>query len=455
MSTVIDRKNHTQFPDNRDLSHIPGDDGYPVIGRLPTMLSEGGVLALAQDQYARFGAVSRCSPGTGVRAVMVLGPDHVQRLLLDKDQEFSVEKGYEYALTTFFGRGVLSYDFEEHKVQRRILQTGFKTPAMRGYVDTMQPVMARGIADWAGDDFEFFSNIKQLLLDVAGEVFFGTPAGSEENKRLVQAFLDILVGQMGIIRKEWPGLKFNKGMKARRTVEASIRALLPGRRGSDKTDMLTHMCNATKEDGSHFTDQEIIEHANFLLFAAHDTTTSALCHLIFFLARHQEWQQKLREECASLGTATPSYDDLDKLVLCEQAFKESLRLHNSVPIMVRRTTKDTEIGGYKVPACTVVTTIPSFSHYMEEYWTDPTTFDPDRFSPERAEHKRHSMAFMAFGGGAHTCIGMHFAIMSARLFLTQFLAKYKFEPAEGASERMNAIPLPRPADGARIKLTEI
>ncbi|MGI9286651.1 MAG: cytochrome P450, partial [Pseudomonadales bacterium] len=369
LNTATDTPDHTQFEDNTDLSHIPGDLGYPLVGRLPAMLKS--MTGLAQDQYERFGPVSRFAATNMRHVVMVLGPDNVQRLVMDKDREFSVQKGYEHSLTTFFGRGLLMYDFDEHRVQRRILQTSFKTAAMRSYIDVMTPIILRDIEQrWQfNDQFVFFPHIKRMLLDVASEVFFGVSSDSNETERLTQAFLDIVDGQMGLFRVELPGFKFHKGMRAKRTLEATISALIPGRRGSDGTDMLTHMCNAQKEDGSYFTDDEIIPHANFLLFAAHDTTTSALSHVMYLCGRHPEWQDKARAECQALGKDRPAYDDLDKLVVLDKVFKESLRLHPSVPIQVRRTTRAIEMGGYNIPAYTQVCTVPSFSHYMSEYWT--------------------------------------------------------------------------------------
>ncbi|MGI9285813.1 MAG: cytochrome P450, partial [Pseudomonadales bacterium] len=175
----------------------------------------------------------------------------------------------------------------------------------------------------------------------------------------------------------------------------------------------------------------------------------------YLLGRHPEWQDKARAECQALGKDRPAYDDLDKLVVLDKVFKESLRLHPSVPIQVRRTTRAIEMGGYNIPAYTQVCTVPSFSHYMSEYWTNPTAFDPDRFDDDRAEHKSHSFAFAPFGGGAHKCIGMHFAIMNAKLFLFLFLNRYKFRLADHASDKMQSIPLPKPADGVPLVVEKL
>ena len=111
-----------------------------------------------------------------------------------------------------------------------------------------------------------------------------------------------------------------------------------------------------------------------------------------------------------------------------------------------------ELAGLRVPAHTMVYTVPRFTHYMEEYWTDPYAFDPDRFAPERAEHKQHPFLYHPFGGGAHKCIGMHFSQMEYKCFLFQFLLKYDFEARHRREPFMQTLPLPKPADDMPVAL---
>jgi cytochrome P450 len=100
----------------------------------------------------------------------------------------------------------------------------------------------------------------------------------------------------------------------------------------------------------------------------------------------------------------------------------------------------------------MVYTVPGFTHHMADYWTEPEKFDPDRFSTERAEHKRHSFMFHPFGGGAHKCIGMHFSQMEYKCFLFKFLLAFDFEARHKKEPRMQTLPLPKPADDMPIEL---
>ena len=95
------------------------------------------------------------------------------------------------------------------------------------------------------------------------------------------------------------------------------------------------------------------------------------------------------------------------------------------------------------------------THQLEELWTEPKRFDPERFSPERAEDKQHSHAYYPFGGGAHMCIGMHFAGLQVKAFLVQFLRRFRVSVPDGYEPPMTPIPIPKPKDGLPVRLERL
>ena len=58
------------------------------------------------------------------------------------------------------------------------------------------------------------------------------------------------------------------------------------------------------ESGDYFSDQDLVDHSRFLYFAAFDTTTTLLSHLVMYAAIDQDLQEKLRQECLSLNKET-------------------------------------------------------------------------------------------------------------------------------------------------------
>jgi len=437
-----------------ELSHIPGRDGWPLVGRTLEVLQD--LHAVAAASVKTWGHVSRLRL-LGQGGLMVTGADNYQRIFQDPEQLFSAEKGYERQFGTFYPRGLLLMDFDEHRANRRLMQGAFKLAALQRYLAMMQPTIASHVQRWGErQGLVFYPEIKQLLLEVGAQCFLGIEDFGREAAMIHELFLDLNAGMVSLVRAELPFGAFGRAMRARRELERWCERMIAERRsngGGD--DVLSHLCRETDEQGQLYDVKAIVDHVIFLLFAAHDTTTSALTHLVMYLGQDQALQGRLREHLAQAGPGPLAHADLAGLDFAEHCFHEALRLHPPVPMAVRRTTRACEIGGHRVPAHTVLYLPMMINQRDPQWWTDPARFDPDRFAPPRSEHRRHPMAFHPFGSGAHKCIGLHFAEMLAKAFLHPFLQRYAFATPPGYAPRLEWVPLPKPADGVPLKLTPL
>ncbi len=453
-SSVAPDQEYTQQEDNKELLHIPGDYGYPWVGKaIPIMTDLHNVV---DDYHKKYGEVSRIRLG-GQNGLLVVGADNYKKIFIDKDKNYSARMGYEKTLGSIYPDTILTSDGSDHRDVRRMFQTAFKNDAMRRYLERINLVVERNLTliDQK-KSIVFFKMIKQTLMEVALNVFFGIDdLDGKETSLLIKSFKDSSEGLLALIRKEIPGGKFKKGKDGIRYQHAFLSNLIKERRGKEGTDTMTYLCNERDDDGNYFADEMIIKQAAFLLFAAHDTTTSAIIHMVYHSGKNKEWQARMRKEAQSINKAALSYEDLDLMADTDLVFKESLRLHPSVPMLARRTIRDSELGGYEIPANTVVWCPPTFNHYMPEYWTDPYTFDPERFTKERSEQKNHSFCYMPFGGGAHKCIGMHFAAMVAKVFMHQFTLRFEYNTLKGYDPKMDHMPLPKPHDGLPLHLVRL
>src|SRR5262249_17954128 len=149
-------------------------------------------------------------------------------------------------------------------------------------------------------------------------------------------------------------------------------------------------------DGERFSDSDIVDHMVFLMMAAHDTTTSTLTSMTYELARHPEWQERLRDESLALGREQIDFDDIDRPAGLPRVVKGTLRPYPPLPVIPRVATESFEWGGYVIPKGAMVIVSPIHTHHMEEWWPDPFRWDPERFSPERAEDERHTHSWVPF-----------------------------------------------------------
>jgi cytochrome P450 len=338
-------------PPGSGLRPVPGDRGPPLVGYSLSLLTD--LLRHARRRYERYGPIS-WSGGVNRPVVSVLGPDAIEQVLANRDQAIANHGGWGNMIGPFFKGAVMLMDFDEHRLHRRIMQEAFRRERLIGYLRALQPTVERGLDGWGSSDrFRAYDAIKQLTLDIGTEVFVGASLGAGAD-RLNRAFVAAVHGGKAVIRTDVGVGAWHRGLAGRRLLEDHFRSLLPAKRGGDGEDLFTVLCRAQTEDGERFSDEDVIAHMIFVLMAAHDTSTNTVAMMMYLLARHPEWQERLREESRALGSSRPEYDELERLQSLELVMRETLRMYAPVGILFRQTIADTAIQGFHLPAGTLI-----------------------------------------------------------------------------------------------------
>lgn len=443
-------------PKRNSLTHIPGDEGWPVIGKTLEVLADPK--GQIERSAAKYGLVYR-SHMFGETNLLLLGPEANELVLFDQARQFSSTLGWGPILGLLFPRGLMLLDFDEHRLHRRALSVAFKSGPMKSYLAKLDSGIAARVAQWKAQPGEMllYPAMKQLTLDLAATSFLGTDIGPEVDE-ITRAFIDMVAAAVAPIRKPLPGTQMARGVKGRRRIVAYFSEQIPIRRAKGGgEDLFSQLCQATHDDGALLSTQDIIDHMSFLMMAAHDTLTSSLTSFVGELAAHPEWQQKLRDEVDALAIAadqSTTLDKLDAMPLSEMAFKEALRLKPPVPSMPRRAIRDLTFKGFAIPAGALVGVNPLFTHHMKDIWPDPDQFDPMRFT-EEAQRNRHRFAWVPFGGGSHMCLGLHFAYMQGKCFARHFLQNLSVSLQPGYQPDWQMWPIPKPRDGLRVTLKPV
>ncbi len=436
-------------PAGSGLKPVMGDPGMPIVGRTIEVFHD--LLGVSRRFHQRFGPVFWTSVA-GTRLVIVLGPDGIETVLANRDRAFSNEEGWGYFIGPFFRRGVMLMDFEEHRHHRLIMQQAFKHDRLVAYLEKMNPAIERGLARWQpGGAFEFYTHLKQLTLDLATEVFVGAELGVEAD-RLNRAFVDTVHGGQAIVRADMPGGKWHRGLEGRRLLEDYFDAQVATKRADGGDDLFSVLCRAETEDGQRFSDEDIVNHMIFVLMAAHDTSTITLAMMVYYLATHPHWQERLRAESRAIGTTALGYQDLEALTSIDLVFRETLRMNAPVGVIARQALTDTAIDGHHIPAGTRLMIGIYPTQRMRPWWSHPDTFDPERFAPERREDSSHRYAWAPFGGNVHKCIGLHFGGMEVKAILHQLLLRNAWTVPAGYEPTFDYGTGPFPGDGLPIEL---
>lgn len=438
------------YPPRSALAHIPGDEGWPIVGRTLELLADPK--GYVEDQASIHGHVYR-SNAFGQTNVSLLGPAANELVLLDQQKQFSSAMGWDIILGRLFPRGLMLLDFDEHRLHRKALSIAFKAGPMRSYLTALDAGISTRVARWgaAPGAMLFYPAMKQLTLDLAATAFLGEGIGPEIDG-VRGAFIDMITATIAVVRRPLPGTKMRRGVEGRKRIAAYFDRQIPLRRERGGEDLFSHLCRATHENGALLSNEDVVNHIIFLMMAAHDTLTSSLTSLVWMLADNPFWQDKLHDEVASLGLRADdplSFEKLEAMPLTEMAFKEAMRINPPVPSIPRRSLRDFKFDGYLIPAGTAVILNPLFTHHMPDIWPEPNKFDPMRFSDD-AQRNRHRFAWVPFSGGAHMCLGLHFAYMQAKCFTRHLLQNVQVKVASGYRPEWQMWPIPRPKDGLSI-----
>lgn len=138
---------------------------------------------------------------------------------------------------------------------------------------------------------------------------------------------------------------------------------------------------------------------------------------------------------------------------------ETLRKYPAFPLLRRIADKDYKIPGTNhIIAKGKVVAVPVLGiHHDPAFFPQPDHFDPDRFASDESR-KRNSMAWLAFGDGPRSCIGLRFAMMQTRVGLITLLRHFEFAVSTKTSEPLEFVPTSvvlSPKNGIHLKLRPI
>jgi cytochrome P450 family 135 len=186
------------------------------------------------------------------------------------------------------------------------------------------------------------------------------------------------------------------------------------------------------------TDVELRDELMTLLTAGHETTATGLSWAFERLLRHPRVLDRLLE----------SLDDDEYL---DAVVKETLRVRPVVVDVARLLRRDVELGGWRLPAGTLVLPAIAAVHVRPDLYPSPQEFRPERWLEGQAE----SYSWIPFGGGVRRCIGASFAQVEMRVVLREVLRRVRVRAPSTRPERPQVRHVTVvPARGCRVVVEE-
>ncbi|MGQ0555764.1 MAG: cytochrome P450 [Nitrospiraceae bacterium] len=388
-------------------------------------------------------------------------PDLAEEILVKQSDRFV--KVYNpqrpHGLALVLGNGLVTSSGEVWKRHRRIIQPIFHRSRMAAMADRMAQVGEQRVTSWkdhAGGTIDIAAEMMQLALEVISQTMF-TTSMTEYTDRISHALrvsikyaFDSFSNPLSL--PLWvPTARNREFHSVMRFMDGLMYGLLAERRqsGAHHDDLLDLLLQARDEEtGEGLSDQELRDETLTIFAAGHETTANALSWTWYLLATHPEAKTRFHEEVDRvLQGRTPNAEDLEHLPYTRAIFEESLRLYPPAPAVHRKAATSTTVGGLSLPEGAFVLVGTYNLHRHPDFWTNPDQFLPERWLDGGRPRSRY--AYMPFGGGPRTCVGLHFASVEGPLLLALIGRRYDLQLAQERVEPQLMVTL-RPKGGIRM-----
>ena len=351
--------------------------------------------------------------------VMRVSKDNATFLNNPRTVVFSLTDGIEFAKAFSGGSehmvaSLVTFDAPIHLKYRKLTQDWFMPKNLRGIEDEIRAIAQAAVQRMidAGPEVDFCKTVSQPYpLHVVMQIL-GVPEADEARMlTLTQQMFggqDEDLNQSGM--RDLPQDVITQIVAgAVKDFEAYFAALTAEKRARPTGDVASTIANATV-DGAPLNDRDMMGYYIILAAAGHDTTSASTAGAMLALARDPEQWTKVRADRSLLPGIV----------------EEAIRWTTPVRHFMRTAARDTKLGGQRIAAGDwLMLNYVAANH-------DPAQFDhPRRFDAARSPN-RH----LAFGAGAHQCLGLHLARLEMRILFETLLDR--IETIELAGEPARA-----------------
>ena len=380
------------------------------------------------------------------RVAVVSDPAAIRHVLLDNCDNYRKDWLQRRVLSAGLTGGLLTAENGQWRTQRRALAPLFSrkrvmhfAPAM---IDAAHSLVER-LSLRQGQVIDIAVEAARLTLDVLERTIFSDGLGRDrEDVRNAMASYFDRIGRINPfdmlgVPDAVPRPGRWKLAPTLRVFESAIDAIIAVRRqrltrdpDGVTRDLLTLLLEAVDpETGQGLSEAEIRASILTFIAAGHETTANCITWSLFLLTQSHEWRERVQAEAdRELDGAVDGL--ADRLTETRAVIEEANRLYPPITAISRVTVGSDELAGRPIAPGTMVVIAPYVLHRHRALWVKPNRFDPNRFLGD-AREAIDRFAYLPFGVGPRTCIGMTFAMQEASLVVASLMRHFTFELAPG------------------------
>ncbi|KAM5534479.1 hypothetical protein V8D89_011811 [Ganoderma adspersum] len=493
----------------RGIKHIRGPPSPSLLfGHEAVFYRQEDAGSLEFQWMREYGSTWRTRGVFGTDVLMSVDPKAIQHVFQKSGYNYTKKTSQNFMFVLMTGPGIVSSLGEDHRRHRKILHPAFSAAQLRAFLPLFQRIASKLSEKWKAElvgvgELEVAVNklLSRATLDVIGEAAFDHDynALDDGERSAISKGYDNIFKDMDyqpakavlLFRAAWdyvpisvlswirylPMDPFKRLLNLNNLYREFGKQILrekgpevDAERKVKSKDMMSLLikANSSADGNTRLNNEELIAEMNTLTLAGHETSSSTLSFVLYELARHPEYQERMRQEIRGVrarviarGDNAFTTEDLESLTLLVSAIKasgETLRFHPITLGLPRVAVKDDVIPLASPIVSTTGETISqipikagqvfygAFIGYqrLTEIWGDDAdVWNPDRFLHIETEKQPANVGVFAnlltFSAGIRACIGWKFSLIEMQAFVTELVDAFQFDLLKEKIEIQRAV----------------
>ena len=404
--------------------------------------------------------------------IFVNHPDYVKHILKDNQANYSrgnaVKQSSITGLHDFLGNGIFMSDDEDWEAQHKLLKGLFSVTAIESTLPIIEDELGKLIAKWS---HQVINNptveVEEEMLLMMMRIMLRTQVSNELNFDY-NAIFNALTGRVeassvkALFRYQLKAFtlkplginyKYTKHQEYLDTLNDIADKLVSGLINEEykPSGLFAIMLADYKLNKTTRTD--IRDQFMNFVFAAFDTTATAITWTLYHLAAYPKIQQQVNEELAtSIQKEPDTHISNRQFPLLQLLIKETLRLYPPVWSYAREAAESDTINGYPIPAKSIIVISSYALHRHPEFWPSGDNFNIANF--EKENFKGKTFAYIPFGQGKRMCVGRALAEYQMQIIVEGILQQFQLDTISKKKPEINANIIIKGTEPVRLKLVK-
>lgn len=395
-------------------------------------------LPFHHDNFEKYGNTFKISPKPGLLIHFTCDERLTQHILQKNQKNYHKSPLQTDDLGKYIGHGLLTANGDQWRANRKLIQPAFYKKSMAQFIHTMDQVICDELdAIPQNTEVDVFEVFNDLAFKVVARSLFDLTDMPDLDQQIDRLQYITEKAQKTLIKElRLPFLRWyfeQQWLSGEKSIPHAlglineartvIRSIIKSRRnsGTQTGDLLDMLLYSTYEDGTHMSNEQLIDEILVLFVAGHETTANALSFATQLLAQHPQALEKAVAQARQASTGD-LMSQLMQLPYIKQCIEETLRLYPPAYVTDRIALDDDQCEDVTLTKDSVWLISFYEMHRRSDLWERPHDFVPERFAPEKA--KAYRDFYFPFGAGPRMCVGNNFAMFEMILVIKRLLERF-------------------------------